>query len=255
MAFRPKDGEALILFGEHAEYRGQKEFAFDGARLDVPVDPRDTLRYCIERTPGAGSMVEDAIWSARGADWQNVAAGEVPRLNGPLFERFRLSIEALNQNRVMAEVVGSLMGKGCTPLQAQKAFDQWKGETLGVVQSDPYRLAELERVTFSDVDSGIRQNYGIGDEDMRRVKAAVVHSLRRLTDAGSTVVEWPALFNKACGLLGGLSPLVNQATKELFKDGVLCGFQHGGGFFALASDYRAENDIWAFVNGTREERL
>ena len=54
LAFRPRDGEDLILFGEWAVYRGQKEFQFDGGRLNVPSNPRDTLRYCVERTPGMG---------------------------------------------------------------------------------------------------------------------------------------------------------------------------------------------------------
>ncbi len=247
MAFRPRDGESLILFGEWAEYRGNKEFSFDGARLNVPVNPRDTLRYCIERTPGAGAAIEDAVWQHSGADWQNIKPGAVPRLGGALYERFRLSIESLNQNRVQAEVVGALIGKGCTPNMAEKAFATWKGETLGVVASDPFRLAELDGYGFKAIDGGIRRAYGINDTDMRRIKAAVVHSLRRLTDSGSTVVSWGDLFAAACGALGGYDDLVVAATSELFKAGTLKGFEHDGGYFALAGDYKAEQDVWEFI--------
>ena len=248
MSWRPRDGEALILFGEFTEYRGAKEFTFDVARLHVPKDARAQLRYTIERTSGAGTSLEDAIWAHSGAAWRSIQPGAVPRLGGALYERFRLSVEALEQNEVQAEVVGSLMGKGCTPNMAQAAFDKWKGETLGVVQADPFRLAELEGYGFKIVDNGIRQAYGIEDKDMRRIKAAVIHSLRRLTDNGSTVVAWGELFSHACGALGGYEDLVSDATGELFRAGTLKGFEHDGGFFALAGDFRAENDIWEFVN-------
>ena len=252
MAFRPKDGDALILFGEWTTYRGSREFAFDGARLNVPVDERACLRYCVERTFGMGIALEDAIWAHSGANWQNIQAGAVPRFGGSLFERFRLSIEALNQNRVQAEVVGALIGKGCTPNMAEKAFSEWKGQTLGVVESDPFRLAELDGYGFKAVDKGIRQAYGIIDTDMRRIKAAVVHSLRSLTDNGSTVVSWGDLFAHACGALGGYDELVLSATSELFKAGTLKGFDHDGGFFCLATDYKAESDIWEFVNDVQK---
>lgn len=248
MAFRPKDGESLILFGEWGEYRGQKEYKFDGARLNVPSNPRDTLRYCVERTSGMGTSLEEAIWTHSGANWKDIKPGAVPRLGGALFERFRLSIEALNQNQVQAEVVGALIGKGCTPNMAEKAFQEWKGQTLGVVNSDPFRLAELEGYGFAIVDRGIRQNYGITDADPRRIKAAVVHTLRKLTDTGSTVCSWQDLFSNACAALGGYDDLVYEATRELLKCGTLRGFSDAG-MICLKSDYDAELAIWEYVTG------
>lgn len=249
MSFRPKDLESIVLFGEWTVYRGNKEFKFDGARLNVPANPRDQLRYVIERTPGAGSAIEDLVWEHSGANWKAIKAGEVPRLNGALYERFQNQISMLSQNEAQAEVVGALLGKGCTPAMAQKAFDQWKGETLGVVNSDPFRLAELDGYGFSHVDKGIRQCYDIADDDPRRISAAVVYSLRRLTDTGSTVVAWQDLFASACAALGGYDNLVFEATKELLKVGTLKGFNHGEGFISLSSDYRAEEAIWNFANG------
>ena len=253
MAFRPKDLESVILFGEWTVYRGNKEFAFNGARLNVPANPRDQLRYVVERTPGAGSAIEDLVWEHSGANWKAIKAGEIPRLNGALYERFQNQISLLSQNEVQAEVVGALMGKGCTPAMAQKAWDQWEGETLGVVNSDPFRLAELEGYGFGHIDKGIRQCYDIADDDMRRIRAAVIYSLRRMTDTGSTVVSWQELFSAACAALGGYDELVFEAARELLKAGTLKGFNHGEGFMALSSDYRAEEAIWNFASGRDAE--
>ena len=247
LSWRPHDNEDLILFGEWSTYRGSREYKFDGGKLNIPADPRSLLRYCCERTTGMGTITEDAIWTHSGINWKTIQPGAVPRLGGALFERFKLSIESLAQNQAQAEVTGALMVKGCTPLQAQKAWDTWKDSALGVVQADPFRLAELERVSFSDVDTKIRQAYGIADNDMRRIKAAVVHSLRMLTDNGSTVVEWADLYAAACGALGGYEELVSDATAELFKSGALKAFSESK-CVALSSDFKAESDIWDYVN-------
>jgi exodeoxyribonuclease V alpha subunit len=246
MSWRPRDNEALVLSGEWAVYQGRREFVFWVARLNVPTNPRDQLHYVVERTTGMGSAMEEAIWAAAGSDWQSITPGSVPRLGGALYEKFRLQIEALAQNAAQAAVVAALMGRGATPAMAQAAWEKWKAETLGVVNADPFRLAELDGYGFGHVDRGIRQSYGIMDDDGRRVKAAVVHALRRLTDGGSTVVAWADLFASACAMLGGLDDLVFEAAKELLQAGTLKGFPEAG-CVALAGDYRAECDVWEYV--------
>jgi exodeoxyribonuclease V alpha subunit len=248
MAWRPRDGEALVLSGEWAVYQGQREFAFNGARLNVPTNPKDQLHYVVERTSGMGDALETAIWQRYGVAWQTVPPGVIPRFGGALFERFRLQVEALSQNAAQAAVVAALEARGATVNMAQAAWEKWKEETLGVVNADPFRLAELDGYGFSHVDRGIRQSYGIADADPRRVKAAVVHSLRRMTDGGATVVSWEDLFASACAMLGGLDDLVFEAAKELLQAGTLKGFP-GSGCIALGSDYRAECDVWNFVTG------
>ena len=246
MSWRPRDNESLILEGEPSVYRGSKQFSFSSARLNIPTDPRHLLNYVCERTSGMGTHLANQIWEKYGADWQNAQPGSIPRFGGAVYERWRLSLESLKQNAEQAAIVSTLVGKGCTDLTANKAYSQWRSETLGVVQSDPFQLAELERVTFATVDKGIRQAYGITDTDPRRIKAAVVHTLRNLTSNGSTVVSWEDLFSNACAALGGYDDLVHAATTELLKCGTLKGFPDAG-MICLASDYRAENDIWEYV--------
>ena len=246
LAWRPKENETLILFGERTTYRGSPEFSFDGGRLDIPADMHAQLVYVCERTSGMGTAIQDQLWQKYGANWKLATPGSLPRFGGALYERFRLQCESLAQNQAQAEVVGSLIDKGCTPLQAQKAWDAWKTETIGVVNADPFRLAELERVSFKDVDTKIRQAYGITDNDPRRIKTAVVHTLRKLTETGSTVCSWEQLFSNACAALGGYDDLVHAATMELLKCGTLKCFPDAG-MICLASDYRSENDIWEYV--------
>lgn len=247
MAWRPQDGESLILDGEWATYKGDREFAFKSARLDVPTNPRDQLRYVCARTTGLGPAMEELIWAAAGANWQAIEPGAVPRLNGKLYAAFLMQCEALELKSAEARVVSALMGKGATMNLACAAWAQWGEETLGVVHADPYRLAELENYSFRDVDGKIRRGYKIGDDDERRIKAAVVYALRRLLSGGDTIAAWDDLYREACGLLAGYADQVTECTRALFDDGVLKGFKKSRGV-ALAADWRAERDIWKWIN-------
>ena len=56
--WRPKDGEQLKLEGKMGTYQGQPQFKFTGAMIDIPVVPRDQLKYVAERTAGVGPAME-----------------------------------------------------------------------------------------------------------------------------------------------------------------------------------------------------
>ena len=247
MAWRPAESEQLILEGEWAAYKGEREFAFKTARLDVPTDARDQLHYVCARTTGMGPAMEALIWEHAGPAWQEIAEGSVPRLSGRVFAEFRVQLETLREKSEEARVVAALMGKGATMNMACKAWEAWKAETLGVVHADCYRLAELDGYGFRDVDTKIRRAYGIADDDRRRIRAAVIYSLRRLTDPGDTVAQWEALYAQTIGLLGGYADLISECTAELFHEGTLKAFAESAGV-SLAADWKAETAIWEYVN-------
>jgi hypothetical protein len=194
-----------------------------------------------------GPAAESQIWDKLGANWQTLKPGDVPRVSGKVFEEFRLQLESLVSKSAEAQVVAALMGKGATMNLACKAWAAWESETLGVVHANPYRLAELEGYSFRDIDGEIRRAYGIGDNDKRRIRAAVLYALRRLTSNGDTLVLWPDLYRESCGLLAGWEDMVSDATKDLFDEGALKGFKECEGV-ALAADWKAESDVWGWVN-------
>lgn len=251
MAWRPQENEQLILEGEWATYKGEREFAFKSARLDVPTESRDQLHYVCMRTSGLGAAAEQLIWEKAGVAWQEIKDGEVPRLHGRVYTNFRLQMEALREKSEEVKAIAALMAKGATSNMATAAWEMWKEETLGVVNADCYRLAELSGYGFKDVDREIRRNYGIVDDDKRRIRAAVVYSLRRLTDPGDTVVDWEQLFSQTIGLLGGYADMISECTSELFQEGTLKAFE-GIQSVSLATDWKAETAIWDFIETSKE---
>jgi exodeoxyribonuclease V alpha subunit len=250
MAWRPQEGEPLTLEGEWGVYQGERDFAFKSARLNVPTNPRDQLHYVCERTPGLGPTAEAALWDRLGQNWKEAQAGDIPRLRGRIYENFRLQVEALASKGLEADVVATLMGRGATQRMACLAWETWRQETLGVVQADCFRLAELPNYGFADVDRDIRHAYGIADDDPRRVRAAVLYALRRLTDGGDTVVEWTDLYQKTVGMLGGYSELVSECAVALKDEGAIVVLGASG--VALKEDYWAEVEVWGFVNNNEK---
>jgi len=253
MSWRPRENEYLTLDGEWSQYKGEREFAFKGARLNVPTNARDQLHYVCMRTSGLGSAMETLIWEKCGAAWQEVTEGQVKRLSGRLYQEFKLQLEGLRDKSEEAQTIAALMGRGATMNLAVAAWTAWEKEALGVVNADCYRLAELANYGFKDVDRKIRLSYGIADDDKRRIRAGVIYALRRLTDPGDTVAEWDALYTQTIGLLGGYAELITECTTELFEDGSLKAFPESEGV-SLAADWKAETTIWDYVKTATGER-
>jgi len=247
MLWRPQPQEQLILSGEWTTYQGEREFSFNVARIDIPADSWSQLHYVCVRTPGLGNAAESQIWEAAGEDWAEIEEGAIARLRGKVYEEFRLQVESLRSKSEQARVVAALMGQGATEKMAEAAWLMWGDDTIGVIHADCYRLSDLPGYGFRDVDMKIRQHYEIADNDPRRVCAAVVYTLRRLTNSGNTVVAWELLYSGATALLGGFEQLISDCTGELFSEGTLKAFAESGGV-SLAADWIAENAIWDWVN-------
>ena len=109
ISWRPRENEQLILDGENSVYKGSKEFAFKSARLDVPTNSRDQLRYVCNRTQGLGPAAESLIWEQMGAKWMDVSEGVVPRLTGKVYQNFRVQLESLRDKSEEVKVVAALL--------------------------------------------------------------------------------------------------------------------------------------------------
>lgn len=248
MLWRPEPGERLTLDGEWSAYRGERNFKFTAAYQNVPISPRDQLVYVCERATGIGPAMMEAIWAARGNDWPDIEPGEVPRLTGTRYDAFREAVALLETEAEKSESIAWLMGKGASVTMAQAAWEQFGKDTRGVVSANCYRLTELPHFGFINVDGVIREAFGITDADERRVRAAILYSLGRLTSYGDTVIEWSMLRDDTAKLLGThFTQLVSDCVGQMFEDGSLRGFA-GTQSIALGSDFRDERDVWEWVH-------
>ena len=249
MKWRPEKGERLRLEGEWTSYRGERNFKFSSAIPNVPVDPRDQLRYACDRAVGFGPVLEQLIWSAYADNWRAAEVGSVKGFTAVKSLALQEAVSAVDLEADKSQAIGWLMGKGATVNMATSAYEEWKKETIGVAQANPFRLADLPNYSFVDVDGSIREAFGIGMNDRRRIRAAIVYKLKKLTSGGSTVIDWNTLSFAVCELVGAdLVKMVSDETAEMFEDKSLVGFS-GSQSISLKDDYWAEINIWKFIKG------
>lgn len=249
MKWRPEEGERLTLTGDWQARNGQREFKFTAATPNVPTNPRDMLEYAATRAKGIGPQMVALLWERYGDDWQNFKVGAVPGLSSVKAAALREAVNLMNVEAEKSKAIGWLMGKGASLNMATAAFERWKGETIGVVMGNCYRLADLDGFSFVHVDGKIRESFGIAMDDRKRIRAAILYRLRQLTDGGSTVVAWKAVKGVVIALVGPhLVRAVAEECRDLFKEGRLVGFEESEGI-ALRADYDAEVCIMEYVAG------
>jgi hypothetical protein len=254
VAWRPKELELLKLEGNYQPYQGRQEFKFRTAMQDIPIQPQHQLRYIAERTNGVGPSMEAQIWEIWGEDWmEDITPGVITRLSGRVYENVREAIDQFKIDKVKSESIAWLMGKGATLGLATLAWGFWDKQAITVVNTDCYELTNLPNYGFKDVDKSMRYEFGIGDEDPRRIRAAIVYAIKQMTEHGSTIVTWAELSYKCTEVLSGMyTALVCEQVSHMFGTGVLRAFPATESI-SLGRDYENENAIWRFVNDERSD--
>jgi len=249
MLFRPKIGEHLKLTGKWTEWNGTRQFDFRNCEIVIPVNPRDMLRYACELTKGFGPSLEEAIWKAKGEDWQDLAEGDVKGITPAKLQDFRATIEEIGVREQQSRTIAWLMGHGLTANFAQGAWVTFGKDCISLVEINPYNLTKVPQYGFAAVDNGVRQTFGIEDNDPRRIDAGIMYCMGILTERGNTVVTWYELANECANKLPQINDNVIAAhVADFFKTGALVGFSSTQSI-SLAQHYRAEKDIYNFVKG------
>lgn len=250
LSWRPRELEVLSLSGEYVEYKGEQQFKFNSAKLSLPSDSRAQLNYVCERTKGIGPELTAAIWEAMGEHWRELSRGEIKGLSDRAYNNFKEQIQAFETDSEKAETVSWLESKGASAAMANAAWAGWGNATMGIVNSDCFRLAELPGFSFKAVDMKVRQNFGIADDDRRRLRSGIIYALNQLTSDGSTVIGIQLHKAKMGGLLPGVSgELLGEVAGEMIKDGSLKVF---GGAVAWSKDFEMERDIFRFASEVAE---
>lgn len=254
IAWIPKTGERLKLSGKWTAYQGERQFEFKAAIPDIPTDLRGKLAYVCEITTGIGAATETAIWEAKGEAWESITDGEIPELKGNKFRLFKETLSILESNQAKVKAISYLMGKGSTPKMAAAAWELWGERTIGIVESNCYRLTDLSHYGFVHVDRDIRNHFGITDLDPRRIRAALDYSLSSLINkSGDTAIGWGMIVDEAVRNLRGIDrALLADHAGELLRTGEWAGWNDTM-TICRGIAHTQEMDIWRFSKQVESE--
>ena len=138
---------------------------------------------------------------------------EVPDI-GP--KRSQAIARAWQEQKQVKDIMLFLHSHEISTNLAIKIYKQYGDQSLGVVQSDPYRMAsDIHGVGFKTADR-IAQSLGLPPDHPSRIEACLVYALNQMVDDGHVYVPREELSEMALELLGEINPgLVPSAIDRL----------------------------------------
>jgi hypothetical protein len=252
VSFEIKEGDLLKLegFWKTSQFNGQQEFIFKTALLSVPEDPMALLHYACEITKGIGPAIEERIWATYGDKWREHPELEsIVGANDKTRFHWQDTLKRLTEQAAQTQALSFLMGKGATLNMASLAWDAWHDETISKIKADPFILADLPRYGFNDVDQGIRQAFEIGDEDPRRLDAAILYCLGKLTEQFGTAISREQLVQELDKIFINVTSILPNDTQFEASIKRLCEVEKlirlETNHFASQNDHENEKEIWA----------
>jgi len=251
MTWTPKNKEVLNLTGKWDVWNSQKQFQFTSVTPDIPVDSKMLLHYVCKIAEGFGEKLEAEIWSFMGDSWEDIKPGDVKGVTEKRIEKLKEALEHVRLNKAQVDTIAYLLSKGASYIDAEKAWSEWEKEAIGKVNSNCYCMVELSKVGFKKIDVGMRHNFGIGDDDPRRLESGICYSMNQETKMdGSTAIDYKRLESRCVQELSLTPEKINAEIIRMINDARLKTFLMTG-TVADAKDYDDELKIWEFANGTQ----
>ncbi len=222
------DGDEIVVTGTFGQIQEGEPYQFYGSLVNHPrygdqfkveryeqAKPTsvDGLVYYLssDKFPGIGKKTAENIVGVLGEhaideilDQPDVLE-KVPGLNE---KKRQTLIESLRQNYGMEQIVIGLNRYGFGNQLAFAIYNKYKGETLSIIEEDPYRLVEdIEGVGFKKADI-LAEQIGIQADAPSRIRAALLHELfQSCLSTGDTYMEARQLLVKALETLENSRPV------------------------------------------------
>jgi exodeoxyribonuclease V alpha subunit len=212
-------GESVELSGRwtvHAEYG--KQFQVEKMRSVLPATVAGIEKYLGSGLiKGVGPVTARRIVRRFGVETLEIIDEQPERLvdvPGVGEKRLRMIIQAWAEQRAIKEVMIFLQSHGISTSLATKIYKCYGDQSIGVVQADPYRLAQdIYGIGFLTADK-IARALGIPADSPARVAAGVAYALNQATEEGHVYLPAPELVQQAATLLA-VSP--TQAAEGVVR--------------------------------------
>ncbi|MGY1712734.1 ATP-dependent RecD-like DNA helicase [Geodermatophilus sp. SYSU D00758] len=216
-------GETLRLrgrWGAHPQYG--RQFQVEDYSTVLPATVQGIRRYLGSGlVKGIGPRLAERIVDHFGTDALRVIEeeparlAEVPNL-GP--KRTRLITAAWEEQRAIKEVMVFLQGVGVSTSLAVRIFRQYGDASIGVVRTEPYRLAaEVWGIGFRTADT-IAAAVGIPHDSTQRVEAGLQFVLSEATGQGHCFLPEEHLVAQAVEILQVPAGLVGHCLALLVAE-------------------------------------
>ena len=199
-------GESVELTGRwtvHPEYG--RQFQVEQLRSVLPATVAGIEKYLGSGlVKGIGPVMAKRIVAGFGVETLRVietAPERLVEIPGVGDKRRRLIVQAWQEQQAIKEVMIFLQSHGVSTSLATKIYKFYGDQAIGIVQSDPYRLArDIYGIGFLTADK-IARAAGISPTAAGRIAAGVAYALEQAAEEGHVYLPAPELIRHAAELL------------------------------------------------------
>ncbi|MCL2364441.1 MAG: AAA family ATPase [Defluviitaleaceae bacterium] len=209
------EGERLHINGRfvnHARYGWQ--LAVGHARRLKPTGLASIERYLGSGIiKGLGERTAKRIVARFGAETFDIIANEPERLASlrGISEKMAYKFsEAFHAQTAQRQAILFLQEYGITPGLAMRIYKKYGDETVELVRSNPFRLADdIDGIGFKTADA-IARRLGCEINSAERISAGVRYLLWEASNEGHTYLPQNTLIQQACTLLNVQTPVIEN---------------------------------------------
>ena len=154
---------------------------------------------------GIGPITAKKIVQRFGENTMNILDNEIQRLkeiDGVGEKKIKLILESYSKQREVKNIMIFLQTYGVTPNQCVKIYKKYGGDSIKVVQDNPYVLTEtIAGVGFKIADK-IARSLGIDKESPFRIQSGINYVVNEFCAMGNTYMPLEKLHKEAKNILG-----------------------------------------------------
>ncbi|MCM3920245.1 ATP-dependent RecD-like DNA helicase [Frankia sp. AiPs1] len=216
-------GESLRLTGQWGSHpRYGRQFQVDSYTTVLPATIQGIRRYLGSGLiKGIGPAMAERMVAHFDTDILRIIEEEPARLievHGLGPKRTRKIAEAWEEQKAIKEVMLFLQGVGVSTSLAVKIYKKYGDQSIGVVRTQPYRLAtDVWGIGFRTADT-IAQAVGIPHDSPERIKAGLQYTLSQAADDGHCFLPAPNLITDATKILEVERELIGPCLDQLAAD-------------------------------------
>ena len=218
------EGQNLKLKGEWVNHpQFGKQFKISYCEEIVPSSIAGIEKYLASGVIlGIGPITAKKIVQRFGENTMDILDNEIQRLNeidGVGEKKIKLILESYSKQREVKNIMIFLQTYGVTPNQCVKIYKKYGGDSIKVVQDNPYVLTEtISGVGFKIADK-IARSLGIDKESPFRIQSGINYVVNEFCAMGNTYMPIEKLYKEAKNILG----VTDEEIEKNVYDNVLQG--------------------------------
>ena len=195
----PPIGSVLTLKGEWQDTQYGKQFKAKSADIQIP-DTREGVLGFLQTVPNIGEVRARLIVDRLGADAIKKMIEDptcIKGIGGMGEKQAEVAVADLRERKNMIETEALLAEMGFGMKTRQRIAKDFGDDLRQMIDENPYRLLNLDGVTFYHVDSWVLKTGRMSTDDPLRVAAVIVEALKKQAERGHTWADSQTIISGA----------------------------------------------------------